>query len=372
MKIYNDNSLTNLSNSILKHFGAESFHDSIPEIDEALKGHKKVVAVLFDGMGQNIIQKHLKENSFIRKHYLITVNSTMPPTTAAATTAFLTGKYPIETGWISWATYFKEYDRNIILFRNKDFNTGEDLPQIDGVNIANKYFPTKQIFELIVEGKSGAKTFNIMKYPIQQDGPKGLFFSGPRKLNKVLKNNDNCFVYFYWNEPDGTMHEYGIDNWRVRHEVHKAERFMKRVVRKNKDTLFIVFADHGHINAKYLDVCEHDDLYSLLSNKMTLEKRTPSFFVKKGKEKEFEESFNKYYGDKFELFTKKQALDMNFFGEGKPAPGVLETFGDYVAYSKTEYSLYASKEFDRPGLHKGHHAGGTKEERLIDISIFNR
>ncbi len=75
-------------------------------------------------------------------------------------------------------------------------------------------------------------------------------------------------------------------------------------------------------------------------------------------------------GYKFELFTKQQALDMNSFGEGKPAPGVLETFGDYVAYSKTEYSLYASKEFDRPGLHKGHHAGGTKEERLIDISIF--
>ena len=38
MKAYNDNSLVNLSNSILKHFGAETFHNSIPEIDKLLKG----------------------------------------------------------------------------------------------------------------------------------------------------------------------------------------------------------------------------------------------------------------------------------------------------------------------------------------------
>ena len=49
MEVYNKNSLVNLSNSILKHFGVNTFHESIPEIDDLLKGHKKVVAVLFDG-----------------------------------------------------------------------------------------------------------------------------------------------------------------------------------------------------------------------------------------------------------------------------------------------------------------------------------
>ena len=121
MKVYNNNSLVNLSNSILKHFGVEPFHDTIPEVDELLKGHKKVVAVLFDGMGQNIVRMHLKENSFIRSHYMTTINSTYPPTTAAATTAFLTGKYPIETGWLAWDEYIKDYDRNIILFRSIDY-----------------------------------------------------------------------------------------------------------------------------------------------------------------------------------------------------------------------------------------------------------
>ena len=162
MNNYNKNNLINLSNSILQHFGVTPFHETIPEVDKLLKEHKKVVAVLFDGMGQNIVRKHLKENSFIRSHYVTTINSTFPPTTAAATTSFLTGKYPIETGWLGWNTYFKDFDRNIILFRGVDFNTGEQLNKPGKINIADRYFPVKKIFELIEENNKKVKAINII------------------------------------------------------------------------------------------------------------------------------------------------------------------------------------------------------------------
>ena len=372
MKVYNQNSLINLSNSILKHFHAETFHDSIPEIDELLKGHKKVVAVLFDGMGQNIVRKYLKEDSFIRSHYVMTINSTYPPTTAAATTSFLTGKYPIETGWLAWSEYFKDYDSNIILFRGIDYNTGENLNKEGEVNIANRYFPLRYIFDLIEAGDNNAKAVPIQRYPVQEHGPKRLLIDGVNQVSKTLKQNDECFIYFYWDSPDREMHENGIDHRKVKAQVYKAQKFLKKVTKKNPDTLFILLADHGHITVKYLDICEHEDIYSLLSNKITLEKRTPSFFVKEGKHALFAELFNKYYGEYFELLTKEEVLKIKLFGEGEPAPGVLDTFGDFVAISKREYSLYASKELNKLDLHKGHHAGGTVEERLIDISIFNK
>ena len=44
----------------------------------------------------------------------------------------------------------------------------------------------------------------------------------------------------------------------------------------------------------------------------------------------------------------------------------------YVAISKREYGIYASKELVRIDTYKGHHAGGTEAERLIDISIFKK
>ena len=145
---HNEKSLVNLSNSILKHFGVNPFHDTIPEIDEALKGHDKVVVVLFDGMGQNIVRKHLNKDSFIRSNCVTTINSTFPPTTAAATTAFLTGKYPIETGWLGWCEYFKDYNRNIILFKSVDYNNEESLIKEGDAPIVDSYFPTKKIFDI--------------------------------------------------------------------------------------------------------------------------------------------------------------------------------------------------------------------------------
>ena len=54
------------------------------------------------------------------------------------------------------------------------------------------------------------------------------------------------------------------------------------------------------------------------------------------------------------------------------ANGVNDVLGEYIATSIDEYSLFASKELPHMDLFKGHHAGATKEERLIDISVFNK
>ena len=94
--------------------------------------------------------------------------------------------------------------------------------------------------------------------------------------------------------------------------------------------------------------------------------------MKEGKEKEFETLFNKYYGEHYELVSKSDAFKNNLFGEGKAARGAESVLGNYIAISLDEMSLYASKELKHMDFFKGHHAGGTKEERLIDISIYNK
>ena len=367
MKNYNDHNLVTFSNSILNHFGVTPFHQTEEAVDNVLKGHKKVALILFDGMGQNIIRKHLDENSFIRKNYLCTINSTFPPTTTAATTAFLTGKYPIETGWMSWTQYFEKYQRNIILFKNVDYNNEEE---IEPKGIANDELPIKSILELIKENNEDVYAFDIKRFPIDQNGPKS--FRGLRKrINKTLKGIDQCVAYFYFDSPDREMHERGIDSKRIHKMVNKINKLIESVCEKNKDTIFFTFADHGHINVKYLDICEHEDLYNLLRLPLSFEKRTPTFFVKEDKLEQFKELFNKYYGGHFELMSKEEALQRGMFGEGIINFKALSFIGDFVATSKDEYCLYASKEMKNMDFFKGHHAGNTKEEMLIDISAYN-
>ena len=367
MNNYNDHNLVTFSSSLLKHFGVKPFHQTEQVIDDVLGNHQKVVVILFDGMGQNIVRKHLKYNSFIRQHYLCTINSTFPPTTTAATTAFLTGKYPIETGWMSWAQYFEKYHRNIILFKNTDYNTEEKLtPE----RIARDELPIKTILELISEKNKDVHTFDVKRYPVDENGPKSLL-GLERKINKTIRRQNKYLAYFYFDSPDREMHEYGIDSWRIHLYVKRINNMMRRLCKKNPDTVFMTFADHGHINVKYLDICEHEDLYGLLSRPISFEKRTPTFFIKEGKDKEFEELFKKYYGEHFTLLTKKEVLESKLFGEGDINPKAVEFIGDYLATSVDNYCLYASKETKKIDLFKGHHAGNTQEEMLIDISAYN-
>ena len=153
--------------------------------------------------------------------------------------------------------------------------------------------------------------------------------------------------------------------------VNRINGIMERVCEQNKDTLFFTFADHGHINVKFLDICEHEDIYSLLRAPLSFEKRTPAFFVKEGKKEEFVKLFKKYYGEFFELMSKEEALDLQIFGEGQPHPKAELFLGDYIATSTGKYCLYASKEMKRIDIFKGHHAGNTIEEMQIDVSAYN-
>ena len=367
MKNYNEHNLVTFSNSLLKHFGVTPFHQTEEVVDNVLGNHQKVAVILFDGMGQNIVRKHLKYNSFIRQHYLCTINSTFPPTTTAATTAFLTGKYPIETGWLSWAQYFEQYQRNIILFKNVDYNSEE---KVAPDNIANNELPTKTILELISEKNKDVHTFDIKRYPINKKGPKSLL-GLELAIHKTLRKQKKCLAYFYFDSPDREMHRFGINSLRIHHYIKRIDRMMQRVCKNNPDTAFITFADHGHINVKYLDICEHDDLYSLLRCPLSFEKRTPTFFVKEGALDQFKELFNKYYGKHFVLMSKKEVLDDQLFGEGETNEKIKAFIGDFVATSKDEYCLYASKEMKHMDFFKGHHAGNTKEEMLIDVTAYN-
>ena len=367
MNNYNDHNLITFSNSLLKHFGVKTFHQSEPEVDAILKGHKKVVVMLFDGMGQNIIKMHLKENSFMRQHFLCTINSTFPPTTTAATTAFLTGKYPIETGWMAWAQYFEKYQKNIILFKNVDYNNEQ---KVEPENIAHTELPIKTIFKLIKEKNQDVPVFDVKRWPIDEDGPKSLK-DFERRINKSIKDIDQCLGYFYFDSPDREMHQYGINAFRIHRYVKRINRMIERLADKNPDTIFFAFADHGHINVKYLDICEHNDLYSLIKPPVSFEKRTPTFFVKEDKKEEFKNLFNKYYGNHFLLMSKEEALESRIFGEGIINFKAIPFIGDYVATSKDEYCLFASKEMARMDYFKGHHAGNTKEEMLIDITAYN-
>lgn len=363
------NNLVNLSNSILKHFNVPTFHESIEEVDKLLANHDKVVVLLFDGLGHDIICRHLNKESYIRSHYFKTISSIYPPTTVAATNAFLSGRYPLENGWLGWSQYFKEYDTNINVFKNTDFDT-DRLIKKNRPLINDIYCPYQNIVSLINQYNKKDIAKEIFIKGIKEDGPRSLY-SSYLWINKFLKNKDKAFIYFYWPYPDSLMHRYGVNHKKVHRYINKIDRFIKKVTLKNKDTLFLSIADHGLIDIKFIDLCLNKQLCSTFIRPPTLEARTTTFFIKEDKKEEFENIFKKDYGDKFILLNKEEVYKLNVFGKGLPHPNIDMFIGDYVSIAISEYGFnlhsYVQKKNE---AFIAAHAGYTQEELLISLSYF--
>lgn len=364
-----NNSIVNFSNSILKHFGAETFHNSIPVIDEILKNHKKVVVCLFDGLGDNILNLHKSSAKYINKHVIHQMTATFPPTTVASTNGLLSGRFPRETGWMAWAQYFEEYNANIDMFLSRDENTGVFYAD-KAHNIAQSVCGYETIFELL--NKVGVATYDGKPFPIYDDGAKSLF-DHRKRLNKFLKENDNCFAYIYWTNPDAVIHEFGTKSWKTDVAIKGINSFVRKIVSDNPDTLFLTIADHGLVDCYTVDLCEHDDLYNMLARKISFEGRACNFFIKEEFKHDFPALFNKYYGEHFKLYTHKEVSDLNIFGEGKDHPLYDKFLGDFLAISHDDWLLFASKDYEKQKDNlKGHHGGGTKEELLINVAAYNK
>ena len=364
--IDNQNSLYNFTNSLLKYFQAETFHPSIKEVDELLKktNKKRIACFLFDGMGEYILNCHKRITKYILKHKYITIQSTNPPTTVAATTAFLTGKSPIETGYLGWTQYLDDDGPLIDVFPGKNAFTGE---KIDHPSITEKTTKTN-IDELLK--KAGVEASTQFSYPVDKvNGAKSIeevFL----KADDYFKDPKHQFLYSYHVSPDNLIHGSGVKGKDVHKVLKEVVKYLKKFVKKHPDILVFSFADHGLIDVLYRDIVKIPGLVDCLEKPFAIEGRAASFFVKKGKEQEFEESFRHYF-PYFVLLKMDEALKMNFFGDGEMNPIDRFSFGNYLAISKKDEVLFDSRYKKEDDILFAHHAGNTEREKDICLSVYN-
>lgn len=358
--------LVNLSNSILNRFGVAPFHPTIPEVDELLKTHKKIALFLFDGSGEWVLKRWPRQSRFIREHAFLRLHSVNPATTVACTTSLLTGKYPIETGWLGWSLQFDALGFPVDVFPNRNSLTKEKL---EGTPIMDTTCPVTRINELI--NAAGHKARLCYQYPLF-DG------TGPKKIEDIVsiagdffQKENGEFLYMYWTNPDETIHEYGVDSRQTRHQIKIINATVRDFVKKNPDVLLLTIADHGLINVQYRDLKAFPDAESCLRKPLSIEGRTPTFFVKPGMESAFEEAFRQHFPDFF-LMSREEVLNGGYFGEGTPNPHALEFIGDYVAVSLKGDVLTDTTFYQNVTVHLGNHAGGTREERDILLAAYNR
>ncbi len=358
-------SILNVSNSILKHYGAKPFHPTLSYLDKQLaKNYRNVVLILVDALGEDALSHHLPKNSMLRSHMSGTLTSVFPPTTVAATTAVLSGKTPIETGWIGWHQYVSEVDRSVVFFMNKDYY---DPTHVFGQSIAQTVVPYTNLYQLIAKASPDVATHEI--FPAFRTPENDTFAKLCQAIKTAIQPDGRHFVYAYWDKVDSLMHEFGPYAQPVHDMIESVELgFADLVINSPEDTLFMVIADHGQVDVDPIYLYDYPDIEELLIRKPSIESRASVFYVKKGMESLFEERFNHHFRRYFNLYKTEDALKMKLFGDGKEHPRTREFLGDYIAIAIHHFNLVTQKD---SFVMKGQHAGLLEAEMMVPLIIHS-
>jgi len=355
--------ILNISATLAEFLGVPNIIPTLSVIEEELsKNYKNIVFICFDGLGMEPINRNLPSDDFLRLNIIETLVSTFPSTTTNATKSLLYNKYPLEHGWFGWSMYFKELNKNIDIFKNKDSLTGKPVEFVSSpLGEFDYYFDTAN-----------------SDYSINTVFPKYVYIVHPER-NTVIANIDELgdaikticlkngkqFVYSYYGEPDHTMHFCGISGQETSEIFKSISNTVEELYNSVEDTLFIVTADHGQINVEgYVEFYKDEVLMDMLEIYPYMEARAPAFLVKEGMHGKFEKHFKEKYGEDFVLYRSHELVEKGFFGEFGCKAHLL---GDYVAIGTYTHkqALFLSDQT----RFKGHHTSLTEEMEVPLIII---
>lgn len=381
---YQGNSIVNLISSLLNALGVNNSYNNLSDFDLNLDKYKNIVFIVIDGLGYEFLIKQnegLLKNSLKRK-----ITSVFPTTTASAISSFLTGQAPLQHAMTGWFMYFKETGcASLPLpFTNRYSTKGYD----DFGIRPHEIFNFKNIFDQLsisYEIISPKKTINS-PYSIHSFGTKNKigyenhndFFD---IISKTIKKNSDFtsanknMIYAYYPFFDEFSHIYGSNSNNCVDLFHKIETSLNKLKNNfiDKETLFIVTADHGLIDIPQENKLKLNDfpkLQSCLSLPLCGENRVPFCYVRPSKLELFK-SFVTNEMDKYcSMLSIDEALDMNLFGLGEMNPKFFDRVGDYILLMKENYILYDLVLNENVHPFIGYHGGLSDQELYVPLIIL--
>ena len=359
---YEDGGLALIS-SISAYFGAPTGHRTLDWLDRKLaKGRwRNIVMLLYDGMGMAALRDHLPKESFLCSNVAAVLSSTYPSTTTAATTTLESGLSPAEHGWIGWSVFFPELGHAVDLFTNMNSVTGEPEP---GGSAARAYMPYLTIFDSISRaGQAKAAAYSAFTDPPCRDLDEIM-----RKITAGCFEDGRHYFYGYWHDPDHTMHEQGVRAESVRGIMRDLDaRTRDFAAGLPDDTLLLVTADHGLVDADNVYIEDHPALQEALECPPSVESRAAALHVKQAYRERFPALFEEAFPGRFLLMNSDAVLASGLLGPGKHHPRLRQSVGDYMAFSLDNACLlWKRREEELVGVH----AGLTADEMRVPLIVY--
>ena len=358
MKAEDYGGIVDISTAVREYYGLRGSGQADVCVQEWLRKNafRCVIVLLVDGMGVSVLRKHRYSDGFFLSHMTEETSTVFPPTTTAATTALLTGKYPAETGWLGWNQYFAEKSDQIIMFLNRGQYTGRTYG-----NYTNEALPVKMIFDELNE--NGIRAASV--WPSWgKENPCGTYAELCGRVEELAKDTELKFIYAYWDGLDTYMHDFGPSDPGTGEMLAEIERLTEKMELPD-DCGLLILADHSQIDVTHYDLLGYRPVCHSFVHCPSLEPRACSIWVREGEREDFEKIFREQLGDAFVLMKHDEAVSSGLFGKGTAHPRFEEFIGDYLAVAVKDVQL----DYARGNQMKGNHAGGLREEAVIPVIL---
>lgn len=394
---YDGHGIANVPATVLRAFGVEPRHAGLAESvlpPALLDGVRRVIVLIIDAFGWQQLFAELERQPDLFLAELIRrdgaafapLTSVFPSTTVNALTTANTGAQPIEHGILGYTLWLKEFGAvsEMITFGPYAGSSWSYLQA--GVDPA-EFQPHPSLFRRVRE-EAGAEAF-IVNAAAYRMSPLSLMqttgatyvpyiaFADAVTSIAALANrpgDDRMLIGGYYGNLDAICHEYGTGTPQHRAEVAHIDRMLQRAlfdVVRRPDTLFMMYADHGHINCtpeRTIDLTQDHDLQRDLAVGPTGEGRARYLHVRDGRRAAVRAHLTERYGAISTLLDADEAIALGLFGDATPRAAAIERIGDFVLLPHENWYFHhypLTPVRSRPLTMIGRHGGLAPEEMLV-------
>ena len=378
-------SSVNIIGSLMEAHRVQPFHNALPAFSsKPLSEYAHLFFILFDGMGYQLLSEKLSGIEG-RVSKLERLTSVFPSTTTAAVTSLLTGKTPLEHGYLGWTLYMKEYNSYINALVGTDADEKIDYHS-EGIDYHEVLEPQGFLSQMKASRPERSlrylapKEFGHSFYTRHtSSGAEPLLYEHeqefPQIIEGILRNDKPSTNYVYSPFPDYFGHREGLSGPMLNGWFSWFDGFLSilQSLIRGKNAVVLISADHGLIDMKdYYRIDQDPYLMETSIMPPFLEPRFSSFFVKEHMKNQFEDRFTSIFKEDFMLMPRDELFQKGLLGIGSPHKKVDDFIGNYVAIATGQRGIHCNPRHNPEREHRfiADHSGLTGKEMEIPFIVI--